>query len=121
MRLLAPYRRFAAATHQTCFAHLPRRARTLRGDHPRRAAADIQTALKQTFSLRGEARGRLRPIGVDEAFAALAGRLAPTAVRPGPSPAVQRFASASCTIFGKVRLPRFKLNRCRLDIQIFQI
>ena len=31
----APYRRFAAATHQTCLAHLLRRARTLRLDYPR--------------------------------------------------------------------------------------
>ena len=30
----APYRRFTAATHQSCLAHLLRRAKTLRTDHP---------------------------------------------------------------------------------------
>ena len=30
----APYRRFTAATHQSCLAHLLRRGRTLRTDHP---------------------------------------------------------------------------------------
>ena len=31
----APYRRFTSALHQTCLAHLVRRARTLSADHPR--------------------------------------------------------------------------------------
>ena len=90
----APYRRFTEATRQTCPAHLLRRARALREDHPRsRVVADIQAALKQALRLRDEARvGRLTPAGVDEALAALAGRLARRLVRPGPLPAVRRFA-----------------------------
>ena len=49
--------------------------------------------MKQALRLRDEARaGRLTPAGVDEARAALAGRLARRLVRPGPLPAVRRFA-----------------------------
>ena len=90
----APYRRFTAATHQTCLAHLLRRGRTLREDHPRsRVVADVQTALQQALRLRDEARaGRLPPAGVGEALDALADRLARRLVRPGHLPAVQRFA-----------------------------
>ena len=90
----APYRRFAAATHQTCLTHLLRRARTLREDHPRsRVVVEIQAALKQALRLRDEARAGARsPAGVGKAFAALAARLARRLVRPGPLPAVQRFA-----------------------------
>ena len=36
----APYRRFAHAQHQTCLAHLLRRARELIGDSGRRAGQD---------------------------------------------------------------------------------
>ena len=90
----APYRRFTEATHQTCLAHLLRRARALREDHPRsRVVVDIQAALKQALRLRDEARaGGLTPAGVDEALVALAGRLARRLVSPGPLPAVRRFA-----------------------------
>ena len=91
----APYRRFAAATHQTCLAHLLRRVRTLRDDHPRsRVVADIQAALQQALRLRDEARaGRLPPAGSDQALAALAARLAERLLRPGPLTDVQRFAN----------------------------
>ena len=84
----APYRRFTAATHQTCLAHLLRRGRTLREDHPRsRVVADVQTALQQALRLRDEARaGRLPPAGVGEALDALADRLARRLVRPGHLP-----------------------------------
>ena len=92
----APYRRFTAATHQTCPAHLLRRVRTLRDDPPRsRVAADIRTALQQALRLRDEARaGRLPPAaGIDQALAALTDRLAERLVRPGPLADVQRFAN----------------------------
>ena len=90
----APYRRFTAATHQTCPAHLLRRVRTLRADHPRsRVVADVRTALQQALRLRDEARaGRLPPAGIDQALAALTDRLAERLVRPGPLADVQRFA-----------------------------
>jgi transposase len=50
----APYRQFTNALHQTCLAHLLRRCRTLRADHPRSPwAADVQQALLDALALRG--------------------------------------------------------------------
>lgn len=52
----APYRRFTQATHQTCLAHLLRRCRLLRGDHPRsRLPRQIQAHLQQALTLRDRA------------------------------------------------------------------
>ena len=49
----APYRQFAKALHQTCLAHLLRRCRTLRADHPRSPwAADVQQLLLDALALR---------------------------------------------------------------------
>ena len=70
----APYRRFVHADHQTCLAHLLRRARLLQIDHPRSPfAARVQQRLQQALALRDRhaagavsahglavARGRLR-------------------------------------------------------------
>ena len=91
----APYRQFTQALHQTCLAHLLRRCRMLRADHPRSPwAATVQQALLDALALRARrdactlsnhglavARGR-----------ALArfGRLIDTAP---PVPAARRFAA----------------------------
>ena len=49
----APYRRFTDALHQSCLAHLLRRARTLRVDHPRSPwAARVQAVLTAALGLR---------------------------------------------------------------------
>lgn len=49
----APYRRFTNALHQTCLAHLLRRCRTLRLDHPRSPwAAGVQAILTDALALR---------------------------------------------------------------------
>ena len=49
----APYRRFTAALHQTCLAHLLRRARTLSADHPRSPwATRVQAVLIDALALR---------------------------------------------------------------------
>ena len=50
----APYRRFTGALHQSCLAHLFRRCRTLRADHPRSPwAARGQAVLTDALALRG--------------------------------------------------------------------
>ena len=49
----APYRRFTHALHQSCLAHLIRRARQLRTDHPRSPwAARVQAVLQAALTLR---------------------------------------------------------------------
>ena len=49
----APYRRFTHALHQSCLAHLIRRARQLRTDHPRSPwAARVQAVLQAALKLR---------------------------------------------------------------------
>ena len=49
----APYRQFTDALHQTCLAHLLRRCRTLRADHPRSPwAAGVQEVLTDALALR---------------------------------------------------------------------
>ena len=100
----APYRRFTAALHQSCLAHLLRRARTLREDHPRSPwAARVQAVLTDALALRDRrdahaitahglavARGRLL---------ARLGRLIDTA----PAlPAAQRFAAHLAREFAAV-------------------
>ena len=91
----APYRRFTAALHQTCLAHLLRRARTLSADHPHSPwAARVQAVLTDALALRDRraahaltdhglavARGRLL---------ARLGRLLDTAPRPAGRPALRR-------------------------------
>ena len=49
----APYRRFTDAAHQTCLAHLLRRARDLARDHPRAPfAARVTITLQQALGIR---------------------------------------------------------------------
>ena len=62
----APSRRFTQATHQTCLAHLRRRCRLLRLDHPRSALPrQIQQALQRALALRDRvAAGHVSPHGL---------------------------------------------------------
>jgi transposase len=92
----APYRRFVHAHHQTCLAHLLRRARLLRADHPGSSfATRVQHQLQQALALRDRyAAGAVSPHG----FASARGRLLAQMLdlltsRPSTIPAVQRFAA----------------------------
>lgn len=91
----APYRQFTAATHQTCLAHLLRRCRLLRTDHPHsRVVSDIQADLQHALELRARRRaGALSSTEMATTFDALAGRLARRVTHPGPLADVQRFAA----------------------------
>ena len=92
----APYRRFVHAHHQTCLAHLLRRCRLLRADHPRSPfAARVQQRLQQALALRDRyAAGEMSAHG----FASARGRVLEqtldllTTTRSA-IPAVQRFAA----------------------------
>lgn len=89
----APYRRFQAAGHQTCLAHLLRRARDLRVAHPHaRLPQRVQGILQRALALR-DRRARLSAHGV----AVVRGRLVAEFLRaldhPGRAPALQRFAA----------------------------
>jgi transposase len=91
----APYRQFTDALHQTCLAHLLRRCRTLRDDHPRSPwAADVQQALLDALALRARRDARMisdRGLAVARGQAlARFGRLIDTAP---PLPATRRFAA----------------------------
>ena len=69
----APYRCFTAARHQTCLAHLLRRAARLAADHPHsRWVADAKAILDDALTLRDRREaGHVRSHGV----ATVAGRL----------------------------------------------
>ena len=117
----APYRRFTAATHQSCLAHLLRRAKTLRTDHPySRVVVQIQTALQQALRLRDEARAATRsPASMDHALDALATRLAERIAHPGPLADVQRFANHLITewtaLFNFLRNPAIDATNWRAE------
>jgi transposase len=89
----APYRRFTAATHQTCLAHLLRRCRLLRQDHPRRRLpAQIQTALQQALALRDRvARGAVSPHGLTVARGRLQRQILEALATGSTVPDIQRF------------------------------
>lgn len=91
----APYRQFAHAAHQTCLAHLLRRARELRTDHPR---APLPTAvlalLRQALHLRDRhVTGLVSAHGLTVARGHLQAQLATVLDRPSTVPAVRRFAA----------------------------
>ena len=91
----APYRRFTAAAHQTCLAHLLRRCRLVAADHPRTTfARDVQAILKQGLALRDRHHaGVVSAHGLAVARGHLITRLAERLGRPGHVPDVQRFAA----------------------------
>jgi len=90
----APYRRFTQATHQTCLAHLLRRCRLLRQDHPHsRLPARIQAALQQALALRDRvATGAVSPHGLAVARARVHTRILDALAADSTVPDVQRFA-----------------------------
>jgi len=97
----APYRRFTAATHQTCLAHLLRRARTLRLDYPRaRCPVQMQAALHHVLTLRDRShQGALSPQGLAVARGRVISRLGALLAEPGRTPAIQRVAAHLITEF----------------------
>ncbi len=90
----APYRQFTAAFHQTCLAHLLRRCRTLRGDHPRaRFPARVARILHHALAVRDrQAAGTISTHGVDVARGHLFHQLLEVIADPGTVPDMQRFA-----------------------------
>jgi transposase len=91
----APYRRFTAAVHQTCLAHLLRRCRLVAADHPRTTfATDVQAILQQGLAVRDRHHaGVVSAHGLAVARGHLIVRLADRLARPGRVPDVRRFAA----------------------------
>ena len=84
------YRGFEHAPHQTCLAHLLRRCKDLRNDHPDSpGAATVQTVLLDALDL----RTRCNAGGIGEhGLAAARGRLGRLIDAPPPLAAAERFA-----------------------------
>jgi len=92
----APYRRFAHADHQTCLAHLLRRARLLQIDHPRSPfAVRVQQRLQQALALRDRhAAGEVSAHGLAVARGRLLEQTLDLLTRTRSAiPAVQRFVA----------------------------
>ncbi|HVZ49215.1 MAG TPA: IS66 family transposase [Gemmatimonadaceae bacterium] len=92
----APYRRFVHAEHQTCLAHLLRRCRLLRIDHPRSPfAARLQHRLQQALALRDRhAAGAVSAHGLAIARGRLLDQTLDLLTRTRSDiPAVQRFVA----------------------------
>lgn len=91
----APYRRFTKALHQTCVAHLLRRARLLAADHPRARFVPVVTAiLRQALTLRDRfLQGHLSIHGLAVARGRLLERLNRQLDHPGTVRDVRRFAA----------------------------
>ena len=91
----APYRRFTAALHQTCLAHLLRRARTLSADHPRSPwAARLQAGLTDALALRDRrAAHAITDHGLAVARGRLLARLGRLLDTAPALPTAQRFAA----------------------------
>lgn len=89
----APYRRFRAAAHQTCLAHLLRRCRELHRDHPRSdIVAEVQRVLQAALALRDRHRlGAISDHGVAVVRGRLITRMTATLTRSTTVPAVARF------------------------------
>ncbi len=100
----APYRRFTQALHQTCLAHLVRRARTLRGDHPRSPwAARVQAVLTDALTLRDRRdTDRISDHGLAVARGRLLARLSRLLDTAPALPEAQRFAAHLATEFPAV-------------------
>lgn len=91
----APYRRFTAAAHQTCLAHLLRRCRLVTADHPHTTfGRDVQAILQQGLALRDRhAAGVVSAHGLAVARGQLITRLMTRLGRQTQVPDVQRFAA----------------------------
>ena len=79
----APYRRFRAAVHQTCLAHLLRGCRELRVDHPRSPIlVEVQRVPHAALALRDWQRaGTVSAQGLAVARGRLIARLGDTVTR----------------------------------------
>lgn len=90
----APYRDFRQALHQTCLAHLVRRCRELRVDHPSAAfPRRLQTVLRRALRVRDRwAAGTLSAHGAAVARGHLMTHVLALLDQPGPLPAMRRFA-----------------------------
>jgi len=91
----APYRQFTHAAHQTCVAHLLRRARQLQTDHPRAPLpAHVQALLQQVLQVRDRyVAGTISTHGLAVARGHMEARLATVLDRPSTVPDVQRFVA----------------------------
>ena len=91
----APYRRFTNARHQSCLAHLLRRCRTLRADHPRSPwAARVQAVLTAALALRDRRDAQaITEHGLAVARGRLLARLGRLIDSAPTLPAAQRFAA----------------------------
>jgi transposase len=90
----APYRRFTAAAHQTCQAHLMRRARELCTDHPRaRLPGQVQEVLHDALAVRDrQAAGTISGHGAAVARGHLMTRLSSLLDQATAVAAIRRFA-----------------------------
>ena len=91
----APYRRFTDALHQSCLAHLLRRCRTLRVDHPRSPwATRVQGVLTDALALRDRRDAHaITDHGLAVAHGRLRARLSRLIDAAPALPAAQRFAA----------------------------
>ncbi len=91
----APYRRFTAAAHQTCLAHLLRRCRALERDHAEHHFAPrVQQLLVHGLDVRARWRaGQISDHGVAVARGQLLARLNTLLDHPGSARVAQSFAT----------------------------
>ena len=89
----APYLQFTEAAHQTCWAHLLRRCRELRTDHPRALLpGQVQTVLQEALAVRDRVvAGEISPHGAAVARGHLINRLATVLDQSTPVAAIRRF------------------------------
>ncbi len=89
----APYRQFTEAAHQTCLAHLVRRARELRADYPRALLpGQVQEVLQEALDVRDRhAAGMISTHGVAVARGRLINRLSTLLDQSTAVAAIRRF------------------------------
>lgn len=97
----AVYRRFIQAVHQTCLAHLLRRCRELKGDHPHALLpVQVEALLKQGLRVRDRRdAGEISSHGAAIAGGRLSKELLLVLERPSRLPAIDRFAKHLATEF----------------------
>jgi transposase len=91
----APYRRFDQAAHQTCLAHLIRRAREIAEAHPRSAwPRQVKAVLQDALDVRDRVKaGAVSAHGAAVARGHLMSRLLALLAAPGIVPDCQRLAA----------------------------
>lgn len=117
----APYRQFTEAGHQTCLAHLLRRSRELRQDHPHaRIPGEVHDLLQRALAVRDRhAAGAISEHGVAVARGHLEQQLAHLLDRQTVVPDVQRFvahlARESGALFGFLHDPAIDATNWRAE------